>query len=90
MAILVKFDVTGMNAAKYDDILRQLEAAGAGTPNGRLLHVSYGSRDNLQVIDLFESPEALEAFGRTLGPILQKAGIAATPHVEPAYKMIRA
>ena len=89
MAIVVKFAVTGMTAEKYEMALRRLEASGAGAPPGRLHHASYGSRDDLQVIDVFDSPQSLEAFGRTLGPILQELGIAATPDVQEAYKIIR-
>ena len=62
MAIVVKFAVIGMSSEKYDAVLSRLEAEGAGAPPGRLYHVSYGSRDNVQVIDVFESSQAFEAF----------------------------
>lgn len=88
MAIVVKFAVSGMSAEKYETALRQLDAAGAGAPPGRLYHVSYGSPDDLQVIDVYDSPQSLEAFGRTLQPILQQLGIAAQPDVQQAYKII--
>ena len=90
MAIVVKFAVTGMSAEKYETALRRLEVAGAGAPPGRLHHVSYGSRDNLQVIDVFDSPQSLEAFGGTLQPILQELGVTAQADVQEAYKIIRA
>jgi hypothetical protein len=88
MAILVTFSVSGMTSATYESIHRRLEAVGAGAPAGRLHHVSYGSPDNLQVVDLFDSPESFAAFGNTLVPILQKMGVVATPHVEPVYRVI--
>ncbi len=89
MAIVVKFAVTGMSVDKYEMALRRLEASGAGAPPGRLHHVSYGSGDNLQVIDVFDSPQSLEAFGRTLQPILKELGIVAQPDVQEVYKVIR-
>lgn len=89
MAIVVKFKVSNMTAEKYDTVLQCLEAAGAGAPPGRLHHVSYGSRDNLQVIDVFDSPQSLENFGKTLTPILQDLGIKAEPNVEEAYNIIK-
>jgi hypothetical protein len=89
MAILVKFSVSGMSAEKYNSVLARLEAAGAGAPPGRLHHVSYGSRDNLQVIDVFDSPQSLESFGKTLTPILEALGIQATPEVHDAYNIIK-
>ena len=66
-----------------------LEAAGAGAPHGQLYHVSYGSRDNLQVIDVFDSSESFESFGRTLAPILEEMGITAVPEVHDAYKIMK-
>jgi len=89
MAIVVKFAVTGMPADKYDTVLHRLEAAGAGAPPGRLHHVSYGSRESLQVIDVFDSKESLESFGKVLVPILEELGIKAQPQIEEAYRIIK-
>jgi len=90
MAIVVKFSVSGMSAEQYDSALRRLEAAGAGAPAGRLHHISYGSEDNLQVIDVYDSPQSFENFGRTLVPILDEFGIRAQPDVQSVYRIINA
>ena len=50
---------------------------------------SYGSRDNVQVIDVYDSPESLERFGKTLGPILEEMGIKAQPEVQDAFRVIK-
>jgi hypothetical protein len=55
----------------------------------RTVTLCYGSPDNLQVIDLYESPEAMGSFAQTLVPILQELGIEATPQVQEVYKTIR-
>ncbi len=89
MAIVAKFSVSNMTAEKYDKVLKRLETAGAGAPPGRLHHVSFGSRDNLQVIDVFDSPQSLENFGKTLAPILMELGIKAEPQIEEVYKIIK-
>jgi hypothetical protein len=89
MAIVVQFAVDGMSTEQYDAVLQRLEAAGAGAPPGRLYHVSHGSPDNLQVIDVYDSPQSLEAFGGTLQPILQELGIVAQPDIQEVYKIIR-
>ena len=89
MAIVVQFEVSGMSSDKYEEVLRRLEAVGAGAPPGRLYHVSYGAPDNLQVTDVFDSPQSLEAFGRTLEPILREVGIGAVPRVQPAHRIIK-
>jgi hypothetical protein len=88
MAIVVKFEVKGSTAAKYEEVIKRLEAVGMLIPPGQLYHVCYGSPDDLQVINIFDSVESLEAFGQTLGPILGDLGISATPNIEPVYRII--
>ena len=87
MAIVVKFSVSNSSVEKYEEVLRRLEAAGAVAPRGQLFHVTYGSRDNLQVINVYDSPASFENFGETLVPILQELGITAVPEVQEAYKI---
>jgi hypothetical protein len=36
MAIVVKFDVGGVDSSKYDQIIRQLDEIGEGVPDGRI------------------------------------------------------
>lgn len=88
MAIIAKFDVVGMDTAKYDEIIRQLGAIGQGAPDGRLYHVCYGDKQRLQVIDVYESPAQLEAFGAKLMPLLQGLGVSAEPTVIEVYNII--
>jgi len=89
MAIVVKFSVSGATVEKYEAVLRRLEAAGVGAaPPGQLYHVSYGSRENLQVIDVFDSQQSLDTFAKTLLPILDEMGIKAQPEIQEAYKII--
>jgi hypothetical protein len=78
-----------MSAAQYDDVIERLEAAGAGAPPGRLYHVCFGSGDRLRVVDVWESQEAFDAFGRTLMPILQGVGVdPGQPEVAPVHNTI--
>jgi hypothetical protein len=87
VAILVKFSVSG--AEKYEEVLRRLEKAGGAIPPGQLYHVSYGSRENLQVIDVFDSQESLDAFGKTLLPIIGEMEITALPEIHEVYKIMK-
>jgi hypothetical protein len=75
MAIAVVFTPPSMNTEQYDECMRQLEEAGAGSPPGRLYHACYGSGAQLQVFDVWDSTESFERFGQTLMPILQQLGI---------------
>ena len=88
MAIVVQFRVENMSAAKYDAVM-QSAAANTAAPKGRLYHICYGEPGNLQVIDVFDSPESLEAFGRTLMPLLETSGIRAQPVVSPIHNIVK-
>lgn len=89
MAIGIYFNPASMSAAQYDETIKRLEAAGAGKPAGRLYHASFGSRDKLQVFDIWESQEAFDTFGQTLMPILQEIGLdRGQPMVEPIHRLI--
>ncbi len=91
MAIVVFFDsVQNMPAEKYFEVLRRLEAAGAGAPKGRLSHVMFLKDGRSNVIDVFDTPENFQAFGETLVPLLQELAVdAGEPAVVPAANFIK-
>jgi hypothetical protein len=64
MAIAAIFTPPSMTPAQYDEVVRRLEAAGAGTPPGRSHHVAFGSGSNLRVVDVWETPETFNALDR--------------------------
>ena len=86
MALGFYFAHVGFTPEKYDSVIKKLEAAGAGAPKGRTLHVALESDGEIQVFDIWESQKDFEAFGETLVPILAEAGVtlndpmAATVH----------
>lgn len=71
----MRFAPVGMTAAKYDEVIKNLDEAGAGAPAGRLYHVCFGDKDNVRVSDIWDSMENFDKFGQTLMPILQAAGV---------------
>lgn len=75
MSYIVRFTPKGMSASKYDEIIERLQAAGANAPKGRLYHVAFGDPNELRVSDIWDAKENFEAFGPTLMPILQEAGV---------------
>jgi hypothetical protein len=90
MAISVYINPVSATAAQYDEIIRRLEAAGAGKPAGRLYHACFGSGDKLQVFDIWESQQAFEKFGETMLPIVQEVGLdLGQPMVEPVHNLIQ-
>lgn len=90
MAILTVFKLPTMNAEKYDRAVRDLEAAGQGKPKGRKYHIAASQEDgSFMVIDVWESPELLDAFGKALMPTLIKAGVSPVePQVYPVHNTI--
>jgi hypothetical protein len=90
MALGIYFGNGTFTADQYDEAIKQLEAAGAGAPAGRLHHVALESGGNIQVFDVWESQEAFEAFGATLLPILAGVGaVPGEPMVAPVHNVIK-
>jgi len=90
MAIIIHFSPKGMDQKKYAEILRRLEASGAGAPLGRLHHTCYGDANALRVTDVFDTPQSFESFGKTLVPILTSLGVeVGQPEVVQVHNIIR-
>ncbi len=89
MAIAIYLNPPSMNAAQYDEVMSRLDAAGAGTPAGRLYHACSGSGDKLQVFEIWESQQDFGKSIETTVPILQQIGLdLGQPMVEPVHKNI--
>ena len=89
MAIGVYFAPGALSAEKYDECIKLLRKAGAGSPPGRSYHAAFGPKDKLMVFDVWTSQAAFEKFGKTLMPILQQLGIdTGQPSVMPMHKVI--
>jgi len=88
-AIVAVFDVRGMTSEQYDQVNRELEDAGLGSPRGRLYHVAASTSDGWFVTDVWESGEHLDSFGETLVPILQNNGVTPVePQIYPVHNII--
>ena len=89
MAIGIYFSPAAMSSAKYEECIKLLRKAGAGSPAGRSYHASFGPKDKLMVFDVWTSQAAFDKFGKTLMPILQQLGIdPGQPNVMPVHKVI--
>jgi hypothetical protein len=88
MAIATYFHPQSLTALQYDGAIRELEAAGAANPAGRLHHSCFGPDNALMVYEVWESQQAFEEYGPVLMPILHKAGIdPGTPDVMPVHNL---
>ena len=89
--ITVVFDMPQVTAAQYDQVIKGLEAAGAGNPKGRLYHIASPKDGGWFVVDVWESGELLNQFAQTLIPIMQEADVTPPqPQVYPVHNMITA
>jgi hypothetical protein len=89
MSYVVRFVPKSMTTQKYDEIIARLDAAGAGSPKGRLFHVAFGPHDALRVSDIWETREDFENFGATLMPIAQELGVdPGEPELIDVYNII--
>lgn len=89
MAIGAYFTHGNFTPDKYREALSQLEAAGAGAPEGRSYHVALETDGEINVFDIWESQAAFDAFGATLMPILTGLGVTlGTPMVAQVHNVI--
>jgi len=90
MAIVMVSDAGTDSVEQYDQIIKQLDEAGHGNPPGRLSHTT-ALKDNGSyfVVDVWESPEALERFGQVLVPLIKAVGgVAPDLKISPLHNMI--
>jgi hypothetical protein len=89
MALSFYFVNKGFTQDKYEEAIKQLDAAGAGAPEGRTYHAALETNGEISVFDIWESQEAFEAFGPTLMPILTGLGVeVGEPMVAPVHNVI--
>ncbi len=70
MAFGIDFVHGGFTPEKYSEVIKELDAAGAGAPKGRSMHYALETDGAIQVFDVWNSMEEFEAFGPMLLPIL--------------------
>jgi len=89
MALGYYFTPESFTTEQYDEAIRRLDAAGAGSPPGRSYHCALSSAGNIQVFDVWDSQEAFEKFGETLMPIMAELGTdPGEPQVAEVHNII--
>lgn len=87
MAIAAVFDFPGEPVSKYHKVF---EAGDAITQQpSRLHHVCYRTETGFTVIDIWADEQSFAAFGETLGPAIQRAGLDARPAVYPVEQIMQ-
>ena len=75
MAMLIRFNPSGLTTEQYYSVGEKLEEGGHWPPQGMLSHVCFGSSGNLRISEVWESREQLEQFAQKLMPLLQEANL---------------
>ena len=90
MALGMYFTPNSFTPDRYDEALKRLEEAGAGSPPGRLYHVAMEADGLIQVLGGGASEESFQAFGETLVPIMTELGVdPGQPQVSPVRNVIK-
>lgn len=89
MAFVLRFTPKNFTVAKYNEVIKQLNAAGAGAPKGRSYHVCFGDPNSVLVSDIWDNLEDFQEFGKTLVPIMQAMGTdPGQPVILPVHNTI--
>ena len=85
--VVVIFNAPNFTAKNFDQVWNDLRAAGQSNPKGLISHVGFAKPEGgWMVVDVWESEQAFNEFGKTLMPIIQKTGVQVPPpQVIPAH-----
>ena len=87
MAISVVFRPENYTVDMHHKVLSRLRDVGQGNPEGRRHHQALARDGSVEmVVDVWESPEKLQAFATHLMPILVETGI--TPPQPEVYEAV--
>ena len=75
MSVVVRFNPKSLTAEKYDETVERLKADGLWFADGCTYHVCFGSPGELNVSEIWDSREQLDAFAERLMPVLSELGI---------------
>ena len=75
MSIVVRYPPSNVTRQQYDSVRSVLQQSGEWPADGCQLHVCFGDENDIRVSEVWESREKLDAFGETLRPKLDDAGI---------------
>ncbi|MGY1639562.1 antibiotic biosynthesis monooxygenase [Geodermatophilus sp. SYSU D00703] len=75
----------------YEAAWRRIDEQGLRHPAGRQSHTAWMTGDVLHVVDVWDSPEAMEEWMATLAPILEEFGMRldGRPEVGEVLQVVR-
>ena len=95
MAVVLVFE--GMTQEQYEESVRKLtdgkarvESPADWPVEGLLAHIAGQGPRGFRVVDVWESQDAVDAFGAKLMPIVGEIGIQGEPEIYPAHTYVSA
>ena len=95
MAVVLVHHGPSLTQERYEETVRRLthgksrmESLSDWPVEGILSHVAGKTENGFRVVDVWESEEACNRFGETLGPILQEVGVEEAPEIYPAHTFV--
>ena len=89
MAVAIYFNPSTLTEEQYRAVVGKLESDGAWPPAGLVHHSCFGEGDQLMVYEVWETQEALDAFGQRLMPVLQQQKVdPGQPVVMPVVNVL--
>lgn len=82
MSIVVRFPPSNVSRQEYDTVRSAVIDAGEWPADGCQIHICFGDESDVRISEIWESREKFEAFGETLTPRLEEAGIQLTGEPE--------
>ncbi len=84
--VVVQFNFPNVSLQQYDGVWDGLRASGNAHPRGLISHVGAATPDGgLLVVDVWDSEEAFNEFGKTLLPLIARQNISmVSPKIFPA------
>ena len=78
MAVVAVFN-SDLTPDEYDRIIKELDARGHGTIDGRISHLAWSTPEGWRVVDVWESEEKLGRFAEILMPLMADLGVSVPP-----------
>ena len=90
MSLIIRFAPPSLTAKQYDEAVRRLTEDGVFPADGLDYEICFGSDDNLNVSQVWDSQQQLDAFAARLMPILAELGIdPGKPEVREVHNIIK-
>jgi hypothetical protein len=87
----------GVTQEQYEESVRRLtggkervESPSDWPVEGLLAHIAGQGQNTFRVVDVWESQEAVDAFGAKLMPILREIGVEGEPEIYPVHTYVSA